>query len=191
MADFKYIDLYYITPNTYLIEPVEHNGKYHSIVYDKFGVFYVDKRPLRILNDTLKKLGTSYKAAIEFSKSFLGKEKHKLPIVMSYDQPYTFLPLLSPNSSKNIWIAQHAIINIRKCGDSTEITLKNDHEFILPLHYTSFCTQYVCATMLQKFAIKQREVIQRELDFFNIAKEKNDPPTEWPNELWKLSLNND
>lgn len=184
MADFKYIDFYYITPNTYLIEPIERNGKYHSIVYDKHGMFFVNKRPFRILSDTLKKLGTTYKVANEFSKKFLGKEKHKVPIVMSYDQPYTFLPLLSPYSSKNIWIAQHAIINIRKCDDSsTEITLKNGCEFILPLHYTSFCAQYVCATMLQKFAIKQREVVQKELGFFNIAKEKSYPPNDWLNEF--------
>lgn len=183
MEDFKYIDFYYITPNTYLIEPIEHNGKCYSIVYDRHGVFFVKKKPLRILNDTLKKLGTTYKAATNFSKKFLGKEKHKLPIVMSYDQPYTFLPLFSPHSSKNIWIAQHAIINIRKCNDTTVITLKNDCEFVLPLHYTSFCTQYVCATMLKKFAIKQREVVQKELGFFNMAKEKNYPPNDWLNKF--------
>ncbi|MBB5150414.1 MULTISPECIES: competence protein ComK [Ureibacillus] len=172
MVDTEVIDWYYITPNTYLIEPVEHKGKHCSLVYDKFGIFYVDKKPLKLVGDTLKKLGTTYKASTDFSKRFFGKEKHKLPIVLSYDQPYAFFPLLSPYSSKNIWIAQHAIINIQKCEDSTIITLKNDYEITLPIHYPSFCTQYVCATMLLKFALKQREAIHKELGLLQIAKEK-------------------
>lgn len=178
MVDLKMMDWYYITPNTYLIEPIEYKGKPCSRVHDKFGIFYVDKKPLKLLNDTFKKLGTSYKAANDFSKRFFGKEKHKVPIVLSYDQPYTFFPLLSPYSSKNIWIAQHAIINIQKRGDSTFVTLKNDYETLLPIHYTSFCTQYVCATMLLKFALKQREMIQKELGFLHIAKEKENSSTE-------------
>lgn len=172
MADLKDFDWYYITPNTYVVEPVEYNGKSCSRVYDKFEIFYIDKKPLKLLNDTFRKLGTTYKASMDFSKRFLGKGKHKVPIVLSYDQPYAFFPLLSPYSSKNIWIAQHAIINIQKCEDSTIITLKNDYEITLPIHYPSFCTQYVCATMLLKFALKQREAIHKELGLLQIAKEK-------------------
>ncbi|MFC5540422.1 MAG: competence protein ComK [Bacilli bacterium] len=167
MADLKDFDWYYITPNTYVVEPVEYNGKSCSRVYDKFEIFYIDKKPLKLLNDTFRKLGTTYKASMDFSKRFLGKGKHKVPIVLSYDQPYVFLPVLSPSSSKNIWIAQHAIINIRKGKDGTIITLKNEVEIELPIHYTSFCAQYACATMLLKYALKQRKLFQRELDFLD------------------------
>lgn len=165
MDELKKFDWYYITPNTYVIEPIECDGKAYSRVYDKFDTFCIKRKPLKLLDETLKKLGSSYKAATDFSKMFLGKGKHKVPIVLSYDQPYVFLPILSPSSSKNIWIAQHAIINIQKCEDSTMILLKNDVEFKVPIHYTAFCTQYVCATMLLKYALKQREAIHRELGF--------------------------
>ena len=160
------IDSYHISFNTYLIVPVKHGEKLYSHVYDKSGEYVVEQKPLYIVRNSCNVLGNNYNNAKKIAKCFLGKEKHKLPIVVTHDFgiPNVFFPLLSPSSSNNIWIGLHAITNIRRLKEFTEITLKNGTELVLPLNYASFCSQYVSATMLQKHVAHQRSTIRNELD---------------------------
>ena len=161
------IDSYHISFNTYLIEPMNHGGKLYSRIYDQQGEFIVNKKPLFIVRKSCQVMGSNYNTARLVSKRFFGDEKHKLPIIISHDYgiPCVFFPLLSPTSPNNVWIGLHAITNIRRSKDFTEITLKNGKEVILQINYPSFCSQYVCAAMLQKFATTQRLIIQNELPF--------------------------
>lgn len=160
------VNSYHISFNTYLIEPMQHGNKIYSRVHDKNGEYVVERKPLYIVRNSCNVLGGNYNNARNLAKRFLGKEKHKLPIVISHDYgiPNVFFPLLSPASPNNVWIGLHAIINIRRLKDFTEITLKNGKIFVLQINYASFCAQYVCATMLHKYAAAQRILIQNELN---------------------------
>ncbi|KGR90535.1 hypothetical protein CD30_10705 [Ureibacillus massiliensis 4400831 = CIP 108448 = CCUG 49529] len=159
------VDSYHLSFNSYLIKPIKKGEKLYSCVYDKSGEVIVSRKPLYIIRKSCILMGTSYTAAREVSKSFFGKEKHKLPIIIAYDYgiPLVFFPILSPASPNNVWVALHSIVNIQKADDCTLITLKDDREIKLQVHYTSFCTQYVCATMLQKYGSNQRLIIQNDL----------------------------
>lgn len=167
LEDVNVVNSYHISFNTYLIEPMEHGEKLYSRVYDKNGEIIVERKPLYIVRKSCYAMGSNYNAARMVAKRFFGKEKHKLPIIISHDYgiPCVFFPLLSPASPSNVWIGLHAIINIRRLKDFTEITLKNGKELVLQINYSSFCSQYVCATMLQKYAANQRLIIQNELPF--------------------------
>ncbi|MDI7742899.1 competence protein ComK [Lysinibacillus fusiformis] len=160
------IDAYYISFNTFLIEPVEHEGKLYSHVYDKSGEYIVERKPFYIVRHSCNVLGSNYNNAKKIAQCFLGSEKHKLPIVVTQDFgiPNVFFPLHSPNSPSNIWVGLHAITNIRRLKEYTEITLKNGIELVVPLNYASFCSQYVSATMLQKHVAHQRTTIRNELN---------------------------
>lgn len=166
MEHTNIVDSYHVSFNTYLVEPIQHEDKLFSRVYDKSGEVIVSRKPLYIIRKSCLLMGSNYNAARETSKSFFGKEKHKLPIIISHDYgiPCVFFPLLSPTSPNNLWIGLHAITNIRRYNDCTEITLKNGKEIILHVHYSSFCSQYVSATMLQKYAKNQRLILQNELE---------------------------
>lgn len=160
------INTYHISFNTYLIVPIKQGEKIHSQVYDGNGVHVVEQKPLYIVRNSCNVLGSNYNNAKNISKSFFGKEKHKLPIIITHDFgiPNVFFPLLSPSSPNNIWIGLHGIINIRRLKEFTEITLKDGRDLVLPINYSSFCSQYVCATMLQKYASNQRTTIRNEID---------------------------
>ena len=161
------IDSYHISFNTYLIVPTKHGEKLYSHVFDKHGEYVVERKPLYIVRNSCTVLGGNYNNSKRMAKCFFGKEKHKLPIVVTHDFgiPTVFFPLLSPSSPNNIWIGLHAIINIRRVNDLTEITLRDGKELVLQINYASFCSQYVCATMLQKYASHQRTLIRNELNF--------------------------
>ncbi|MDN4492252.1 competence protein ComK [Ureibacillus aquaedulcis] len=158
------IESYRISFNTYLIMPIKNGEKLYCHVYDKNGEFIVERKPIYIVRKSCEILGYNYNHAKNFSKSFLGKAKHKLPIIITHDGiPNVFFPLFSPTSPNNIWVGLHAITNIRRHKEFTEITLIDGKEFVLPINYASFCSQYVCATMLQKHASQQRIIIRNEL----------------------------
>lgn len=161
------VDYYHLSFNSYLIEPVKHEDKLFSRVYDKTGEVIVGRKPIYIVRKSCQVMGNNYKAAREVSKRFFGKEKHKLPIIISHDYgiPCVFFPLLSPASPSNVWIGLHAVTNIRRSKDCTEITLKDGKELLLNVNYSSFCSQYVSASMLQKYATNERLIFQNEMPF--------------------------
>lgn len=159
------VDSYHISFNTYLIEPIVHGDVIYSRVYDKSGIVTVSRKPIYIIRKSCILMGTNYRMARLLSKRFFGNEKHKVPIIISHDygMPCVFFPLLSPTSPNNVWVGLHAIINIRRLKDSTEVTLKDGRELVLNLNYSSFCTQYVSASMLQKFGTNQRLILKNEV----------------------------
>lgn len=161
---FQIVDSYILSKNTYLVEPIKHEDKLYSKVYEKTGEFIVRKKPLKLIRDTCKMMGGTYNSARAYSKSFFGNEKHKLPIIVThnYGIPCVFFPLYSPTSPSNVWVSLNAIINIRKMDNCTVITLKNEKEITLFVSYNSFCSQYVCATMLYKHFLSQRLIIEQE-----------------------------
>ncbi len=160
------IDSYHISFNTYLIEPITKEGKLYSHVYDKGGEYVVGRKPLYIVRNSCNVLGSNYNNSMKMARIFFGKDKHKLPIVITHDFgiPNVFFPLFSPSSPNNMWIGLHGIANIRRLKEFTEITLKDGKELIIEINYASFCAQYVSATMLQKFASQQRLIIRNELN---------------------------
>nr|WP_106783781.1 competence protein ComK [Lysinibacillus timonensis] len=163
--DETILQSYHLSFNSYLVEPMMHEGKLYSRVYDKSGEVIVSKKPIQIIRKSCLLMGTSYKAAREVSKKFFGPEKHKLPIVITYDfgNALVFFPILSPSSPNNVWVGLHSIINIRKSNDQTIITLKDNRELTVQINCSSFSMQYVCATMLQKHATSQRLIIQKDI----------------------------
>ncbi|MED3763084.1 competence protein ComK [Ureibacillus sp. FSL K6-8385] len=166
MTTVKKVKSYYISPKTYTIEPIEYEGKTCSRVSEKSSVYIVEKKPYKIVDDTYRKLGSTYQAAIDFSKRFLGNRK-KVPIVVPYQQLYSLIPVFSPHSLKNIWISQHAIHKIQQSKGKTIVILKNDDVIHLPIHYLSFMSQFGNATLLLNHAIEERAEIQRTLSFLD------------------------
>lgn len=152
------VDSYTVTKDTYIIEPIIHEDKIFSRIYDKSGEVIVSNKPLYVIRRSCRNVGNNFNFARQISKNFFGEEKHKLPIIISFEYgiPSVFFPILSPFSPNNIWVGINGIINIRRDGNNTEITLKDGREVMLQINYSSFCVQYVCAMMLFKHAQTKR-----------------------------------
>lgn len=168
LQKYSILTNYHVNPNTYLIEPFEYDGKLFSRIYEKYGIFYVAKKPLKLVHDSFKRLGTTYDAAVEYSKSFFEDGTQKLPVVMFFDLPYTIFPLYSPYSSENIWIAFSPIFYIRKLRGCTEVIFENETKKVFPLCFPAFSNRHLHATLLTKYAIRQRFSIQKELGLLHI-----------------------
>ena len=171
------LDSYQIRLDTYLIAPYQMGDKTYSYVYDKSGEYIVKRKPLYIVRRSCKLFGYSYKTAIQFSKEFFGKDKHKLPILLPHEGvPNIMFPLYSPSSLNNIWIGLHGIANIGDHKQSQEITLIDGKETPLPVSNTSFNSQYLRAIKLYTHAFNE----------INNLKSDNKPPINFFNPFDKL-----
>ena len=158
MNQEKNLTSYIISNSTYLLSSVDTGDRTQTIIYDKYGISKIDQKPLKLVRNTCRLHGTSLEAATKTAKAFFGHNRHKLPIVISieYGNPCIFFPLFSPQSSANIWINLHSIINIQDHGDETLVTFSNMLEKKLPLHCKSFNQQYVRAMMYYKHILRTR-----------------------------------
>lgn len=154
----NYINVYLMSFNTYLLQPVKHESKIFTRVIDKHNELIVTRKPMHVLRKSCISLGTTYEAAKQSAKRFFGNQ-HKLPIVVAYDfgYPCIFLPTYSPNSVQNMWIGLHAISNITPSEIGCVVTLKNDKRIELPIKYASISKQFVNASMLYKHYMDERK----------------------------------
>ena len=151
--NIKQLDFYHITNATYLLIPLRHEKKLHTVVYDKTGILHVTQSPMKIIRASCRQMGSSYQSALDISKQYFGNNKHKLPIVvaMDYGNPCIMFPLMSPKSPYNCWVTFNSLINIKDRAGQINVTFKNHTESNLDIQYASFSKQYVSSAMLHKY----------------------------------------
>lgn len=149
---------YIASHTTYFLKSISHHERIYTLVADKHGRVIYPYKPIKIIRNTCKLHGSTYQASQLQAKQFFGKNKHKLPILISYDfgDPCIFFPLFSPSSPHNIWIAFQSIVNIVEHKEETIVTFIDGSEEYLPLHCKSFNHQYVRASMFYKHLILKR-----------------------------------
>ena len=96
-----------------LISEFDNFGKENTRAIEGGDMFFINKSPEEIINDTLKYLGSSLEGAIIGSKSILGN-KNRLPISISAEQGIIWFPCNSFRTKKSIWLAHSHIENLER-----------------------------------------------------------------------------
>lgn len=153
------VSSYIVSNSTFLLRSHPNQAKVHTIISDKYGKSLYPNKPLKLIRETCRLHGSSYEASKYQAKEFFGDSKHKLPIMVAYDfgEPCVLFPLFSPNSSQNIWVSLHAVINIVPHNNETIVTFIDGTEERLPTHYKSFNYQYIRAMLFHKHLVLQRK----------------------------------
>ena len=157
-SNSELVPKYIISNSTYCLISQPYRNKIYTLALDKYGQFTVPFPPLRVLRHTCSLHGTTYEAAKHHAKSFFGRGRHKMPIMVAYNfgDPCVLFPLFSPQSKQNIWITLNAVVNIEEQNESTLVTFINGTQRVLPVHLKSFNQQYVRAAIYYKNIIIQR-----------------------------------
>lgn len=140
---------YAIHCDTYLIQTTYKDGKYYALVYEKGRQFYVETKPLKLIDSACRAIGTNFQTASENAKKILGN-KLKVPIIVGFEDqsPFIMFPLYSPRSHHNIWIAYNTIINVVNHKKKITLTFRDDTQVDIPILISSFNNQYVSSAML-------------------------------------------
>lgn len=113
-----------------------------TYVLEKKREYLVQASTRRVIKKCCFMFGTSLDEALRFSRT-ITNASNKLPIALgSYEQPYIFIPTLSPDRPYTMWISYHAILNC-------EINAKVDCTIQLDNHIRSFFKTNVSTATLQ------------------------------------------
>lgn len=122
-----------------------------------------------LVKNTCDYCGRSVGRAIKEANELLGPY-HKIPIVvdMVAGQPFVLIPLQSPRSVLNTWVALHAIELHRKStvnSGFTDIQLVNGTVVTVNASFTTFNRQLVLANALRTSYLKRRDNRQHFLTY--------------------------
>ena len=149
------MDFYEISEETLALVPeTEETTK----VYEKNKSFIVNMPIMKIIDDSCRYFGSSYKGRHEGTKSLIGVS-HKSPIIIEESKMMIYFPTSSPRLKTCSWFALKYIKNYEKKNDNILITLENDTKLELDLSIGSFDNQYLRATKLESVLRKRKLLI--------------------------------
>lgn len=136
---------YEISQGTLAIIP---NDDQNSLVYEDEERFIVKETPFKIMEESCKYFGSTYKGRKDSAKKILGAE-YKVPIIIEDYNNVIVFPTTSPTSDDCAWISLKRVKNIEKIDTyNTRIIFDNGREIIVPTSYRSIENQLSRASRL-------------------------------------------
>lgn len=143
---------YIISTNTLVLKTIRKESRLMTLIMENDSQFTHPRKSLHLIRASCHHYGTSFKVATYNAKKILNN-RHKVPIVVAFDHgfPLIMMPTLSTDSEQNVWIAFHAIVNIKPEGAvCTTIELTNKHFIIVDSSETTIRRQMTLAYILQR-----------------------------------------
>ena len=126
---------YEISNGTLAIVPNEDDN---SLIYEDNERFIVEETPFKIMEESCKYFGSTYKGRKDSAKEILGAE-YKIPVVIEDSTNLIIFPTTSPQAEDCAWICLNRVKNISKVDSfNTKIVFDNDRELIVPCSYSYF-----------------------------------------------------
>ena len=136
---------YEISNGTLAIVPNEDDN---SLIYEDNERFIVEESPFKIMEDSCKYFGSTYKGRKDSAKKILGAE-YKVPIIIEDYNNVIVFPTTSPTADDCAWISLKRVKGIEKIDTyNTRIIFDNGREIIVPTSYRSIENQLSRASRL-------------------------------------------
>ena len=130
-------------------------------VIEKNNNYIVDNDAYKVMDESCKYYGSSYKGRLEAAKTLLNCS-YKLPILVEESSVLIFFPIKSSLLDDCCWINLNSISNIEKVDDKSKITFKNGQEMIFDISKLSLENQIYRSTMLESIIFKRINTKKRD-----------------------------
>jgi len=147
---------YVISLNTLVLEPIFTKYGMQTKVLESERTLTFAQSPLHNIKSSCRHYGHSFENAVDGSKRFLRKlQKPPIVIAFNYGSPITFFPTLSPSAPDNVWIALHAVSNIRREENACKIDLTNGTTLSVRVSSATIYRQTSLGNILEKEHIRK------------------------------------
>ena len=134
------------------------NEKESSLVYEDEERYIIDSDPYKIMEESCKYFGSSYKGRKEGARDILGAE-YKVPIILEDSSNLIVFPTTSPLADDCVWISLHRLKKFEKIDvNNTKIIFDNDKEIIVPCSYRTIENQVSRASRLDLIMRKRKNI---------------------------------
>lgn len=123
-------------------------------IIEKSNEYYVAKDAYKVMDESCKYYGSSYKGRLEAAKELLNCS-YKLPILVEESSVLIFFPIKSSLLDDCCWINLNSIKTIEKIENKSKITFKNGKEMIFDISKLSLENQIYRSTKLESIIFKR------------------------------------
>ena len=149
---------YEINEETYAI--ISNNvGK--TTVIEKDNNYIVNNDAYKVMDESCKYYGSSYKGRLEAAKTLLNCS-YKLPIIVEESSVLIFFPIKSSLLDDCCWINLNSIYNIEKVDNKSQITFKNGKKMVFDISKLSLENQIYRSTKLESIIYKRINAKKRD-----------------------------
>lgn len=146
---------YEISNGTLAIVPNDGNS---SVVYEDEERYIIDDLPFKIMEDSCKYFGSTYKGRKDGAKEILGAE-YKVPIVIDNSNDLIVFPTTSPLAEDCIWVSLKRVRRFEKIDfNNTKLIFDNNIELIVPCSYRTIENQISRASRLDLIMRNRKKV---------------------------------
>lgn len=136
---------YEVSRGTLAIVP---NERETSVVYEDEDRYIIEEVPFKIMEESCKYFGSTYKGRKDSAREILGAE-YKVPIIVEDSSNLIIFPTTSPLAEDCIWISLKRVKKFEKIDcNNTKIVFDNNVELIVPCSYRTIENQVSRASRL-------------------------------------------
>ncbi len=145
---------YEINADTLAIIPL---NNYKSKIIEINKELEVDMTPMKIIDNSCKYFGSSYKGRSYGTKNLIGVS-HKAPIIVEESREIIFFPTSSPRQYECSWISLKNINDYKRNFDSSTIIFNSGYNLNLEISYGSLDNQILRAARLES-VLRKRKIV--------------------------------
>jgi competence protein ComK len=145
------LNSYEINDDTYAIIST---NQYKTKVIEKEYEYDINENAYKVMDDSCKYYGSSYKGRLEAAKKILDCS-YKLPILVEESSALIFFPIKSSLLEDCCWININSITNIEKVDNKSLITFKNGKKMMFDVSKLSIENQIYRSSKLEATILKR------------------------------------
>ena len=130
-------------------------------IIEKNNDYIIDNDAYKVMDDSCKYYGSSYKGRLEAAKELLNCS-YKLPILIEESSVLIFFPIKSSLLDDCCWINLNSIKYIEKVDNKSKITFKNGKTMIFDISKLSLENQIYRSTKLESIIFKRINAKKRD-----------------------------
>ncbi|MGN1337600.1 MAG: competence protein ComK [Candidatus Coprovivens sp.] len=146
------MDSYEINKDTVALIPKDDDK---TIVYEVDKSFIINKKPLKIMEESCEYFGSSLLGRQTGTSKLIGFT-HKVPIIVEESFDLIFFPTLSPSNDDCSWIAYSHIFKPDKYKDKTILELKNGKKIIINVSSAIIDNQLYRSSRLKEVLLSRK-----------------------------------
>lgn len=132
-----------------------------TTVIEKDNDYIIDNDAYKVMDESCKYYGSSYKGRLEAAKVLLDCS-YKLPILVEESSVLIFFPIKSSLLDDCCWINLNSIKYIEKVDNKSQITFKNGKKIIFDISKLSLENQIYRSTKLESIIFKRMNAKKRD-----------------------------
>lgn len=146
------MESYEINKDTVALIPKDEDK---TIVYEVDKSFVINKKPLKIVEESCEYFGSSLEGRQIGTSKLIGFT-HKVPVIIEESFELIFFPTLSPKNNECSWLSYSHIFKPDKFKDKTIVELKNGKKILVDVSRSIIDNQlYRCSRLKDVLQVRK------------------------------------